>query len=65
MDALHCKLSSIVVHLVEHIETGQSVDLDAARFGLRDPEVQKFFREASNQSLIPLPRQPLQMIPEA
>ena len=39
MDATKIQLLNMIVHLVEYIETGERVDLDAAKNSLSNPDV--------------------------
>ncbi len=58
--ALELKLGSALIHMMEHHQTGEPMDLEALRGVLSDPEVRDFIRFA--KPLLPLPRQPIPLL---
>ena len=53
---LEAKLGSIIVHLAEYIDGGNSLDITAAMSVIEDEEVKDFFKKAGAIAMLPVPR---------
>ncbi len=53
---LLCKLGSLVVHVEESLETGETLDISAIRGLLADPEVSEWRKGMDAMALLPVKR---------
>ena len=62
MDLVKMKLASIIVHLVEFLESENDVDLIAANALMEESGVAEYFAELNKHALLPVPRQRIEIL---
>ena len=62
MDTQTIILASMIVHLAEHIETGERTDLGSAQGLASDEGIRELFQSLHQNALLPLTRGPVQFI---